>query len=113
MSVDIEIPRGSDWAIQWRIFEADGTTLKSLSACELVFRATWRDGAIEKRSGDGDMQLDSPSTGLAAMPLSVPETRSVPFGRIARYELEIREGGRQLPLQYGWLIGIYDINPDD
>jgi hypothetical protein len=102
--MDIEIQRGNDVDIAFEPTREEAPVAGlGEYAWELAIR--WRGGSILKSSepGDGIAVRD----GLVTCSLREAETRRVPQGATARYELFARDSAR---LQRTWLSGVFSAN---
>lgn len=104
LTVDLVIRKGNTFSRVFRLLKPDGTRL-SVSGATFVFRAV--DGSTELlryASADADkLVVSSPSEGEITLTIPVADTRLLPDGAIARYELELRSGGTQTTVADGRL----------
>lgn len=89
-------------------FKTDDTTPLDLTGSTLDFRAIWAGGEIRK-----NLTVATPANGEAVLALTVEETRELPDGAIAKYEIERRIGGAQTTLVYGTIVATGWANADD
>lgn len=89
-------------------FKTDDTTPLDLTGSTLEFRALWNGGEIRQ-----DLTIATPSNGQAVLDLTVVQTRQIPNGAIAKYEIERRISGAQTTLVYGTLVASEWVNADD
>lgn len=66
---------------------------------------------LTAKSADGDITIDT-ETGYVSWPYSLADSRLIPIGRDAQYELERRVGSEQRTMAYGVCEGIGGINSD-
>lgn len=102
----------TDLLVRFRLIDE---TPVDLSASTIVFRAAWGSaGEIRLVSGtDVAVDMSAAAEGTIKVTLSAAQTRDLPKGRIAKYELERREAGVQTTLLYGYLDVTQWVNDDD
>lgn len=104
---NIEVWKGNTLSRTFR-FKVDETTPLDLTGSTLVFRALWSGGNEIRKN----LTVATPVNGEAVLDLSVVETRSLPNGAVAKYEIERRMGGAQTTLLYGTLVATEWVNDD-
>lgn len=106
---DINIWRGNTETLPIAVKIRAGATMTpvNLTGSTLQFRAQWEGGSLAK-----DIQITDAALGLAELVLSTAETRGVPQGNTARYEIERRVGSEEKTIAYGRLIASGGINTD-
>lgn len=88
---------------------------RDLTGAELVFRAAWRNnGVLRKTSADqvSGFVIDDAEDGIATLSFTPEETRLVPSGSLARYEIEMRKDGVETSLYYGLIKATEWANDD-
>jgi hypothetical protein len=105
----LEVWRGNTFSQMFRFVTVSNgvTTPVDLTGSTIVFRAAWSAGSINK-----DLTITSASQGQATLALTVEETRLLPSGASADYEIERRIGGNQTTELFGKLIVAGGINND-
>jgi hypothetical protein len=99
--MDIEIQRGNDVDLSFEPTREEDA-IPGLAEHRWEFAIRWRGGSLIKSTGDdGGIAVRD---GLVICPLTEAETRRVPQGAAARYELSARDGAG---LQRTWLSGIF------
>lgn len=94
-------------------FRTSATTFLDLTGSELVFRASWPGGTpIRYATPSAAFTINDAVGGRATLTLSVADTRSIPQGDVARYEIERRIDGRQETLMFGTLNASEWVNDD-
>jgi hypothetical protein len=106
---DISIWRGNTETLPLAVKVRSGATLVpvNLTGSTLRFRAEWAGGSIAK-----DITITDAALGLAELVLSTAETRGVPQGSTARFEIERWVGLDQKTILYGRLVASGGLNPD-
>jgi hypothetical protein len=110
-----EIWRGNSLDQHFRFLVAGAPPAPAdLTGDEIVFRIAWADGAIEKSTAvaDSGLAFVDAAIGEVALFLTVAETRQVPRGRAAKWEIERRRAGAQTTLAFGEVIAGDWINTD-
>lgn len=110
----LSIWKGNTVSFPIRIQTRDGATLTpvNLTGSTLVFRAAWPNGSIRKEGAGQGFAITNAAQGEATLAFTVEETRSLPVGNAARYEIERRIGGAQTTLLYGDLKVSEWVNDD-
>jgi len=88
-------------------FRTGPTQLLDLTGSTLVFRAAWLGGEIRQ-----NLAIAAPLSGEAELSLTVEQTRSIPTGDTARYEIERWIAGRQETLLFGKVVASEWVNVD-
>lgn len=96
------IQRGGDITLRFT-FPA-GTDLTGSTA---VFTAAWHGGSMRR----DNLVLDVAARSFA-LALTPAETRALPTGKLTRYELELRQFGRQTIVQSGMIETQGGLNDD-
>lgn len=112
--VDLEIWIGSDFSQDFELLQ-DNDSIFDLSGSEIVFRAVDGKGTELFRLtsvSDSEIEITDASAGEFTLSLSSSQTRLIPQGRVAQYELERRLAGTQEPLLSGFFIAEGGINDD-
>lgn len=106
---NIEIWRGNTETIPLEVKVKVGAVLQpvNLTGSTLHFRAEWQGGTLVKVLDITDAVL-----GLAEIRLTKEETRGVPQGAAAFYEIERWVGLDQKTIAYGRLIAAGGLNTD-
>jgi hypothetical protein len=106
---DINIWRGNTETLPIAVKVRSGATLTpvNLTGSTLRFRAEWAGGSLAK-----DIEITDAALGLAELVLSTAETRGVPQGSTARFEIERWVGLDQKTIAYGRLIAAGGLNTD-
>ena len=86
--LDIELPRGNDIALVFRLRAAEAPI--DLGSDQFSMAVRWGSSSLVKASADGGLSL-LPEAGQIRCPFTAAETKSFPEGKVARYELE-RQG---------------------
>ena len=106
---DIALTRGNTATVRFAVWADDDKTQPAdLSGASLHFRAAWNGGQM-LRASPAEIII---SGNHGDMALSAADTRALPCGRIARYELELREAGRETTIKRGYLVVAGGINTD-
>jgi hypothetical protein len=108
---NLAVWKGNTFATTFR-FKVDADTALDLTGSTLVFRAIWAGGEIRKTGPSSDIAVPTPANGEATLNLSVADTRLIPSGAIAKYEIERRISGAQTTLLYGTLVASEWVNDD-
>jgi hypothetical protein len=108
-SKDISIWRGNTETFPVEVKARAGATIVAvnLTGSTLQFRAQWDGGSLIK-----DLDITDAALGLAELRLTASETRSIPQGSAARYEIERRVGSEQKTILYGRLVASGGLNLD-
>lgn len=108
----LALRQGNSAAWTFRLFaDAAKTTRFDLAGSTLVFRAVWPGGTLRKETPSG-VVVATPANGEASVTLSAAETRSLPAGRVARFEMERRIGAEQRTLVAGFLSVLEGVNDE-
>jgi hypothetical protein len=79
----------------------EALTPVNLTGSTLVFRAVWTNGSLRKEGTGQGFTITNAAAGQATLAFTADETRLLPTGSVARYEIERRIGGGQTTLLYG------------
>jgi hypothetical protein len=79
----------------------------NLTGSTLQFRAEWAGGSLVK-----DLDITDATLGIAELRLTGVETRGVPQGLAARYEIERSVGAEEKTIAFGQLIASGGLNTD-
>lgn len=106
---DIPIWRGNTETIPVEVKIKVGAVIQpvNLTGSTLHFRAEWEGGFLAK-----DLDITDAVLGLAEIRLTKAETRGVPQGAPAVYEIERRVGVDEKTIAYGRLIAGGGLNTD-
>lgn len=110
-TVDFEVPRGSNTpAMTWELYGEDGNPLL-LTDATLTLRI-WADGLlITKTSGEQGLAVEAGTASLTWTP-TLEESVSIPFGRVAEYQVGFKRGATTRPIISGFVIGTYSTTQD-
>lgn len=103
--------QGNTLPIVLRFTQANGDPY-DLTGSEFVLRVAFPGGAYVKTSEDGDITIDTVTATITAT-LSVAETRAMPVGSFAKYEVERRYNGQQETMLDGTITVREGVNTDD
>ena len=107
----LRIWKGNTITLQFR-FRATQTVPFDLTGSEIVFWLAWTGGEIRRTSNDSGILIADPTSGLISIPLSAADTRAIPTGTSARYEIERRYNGTETSLIWGVVDVGEGINDD-
>lgn len=100
---DIDVWRGNTLSRTFRLKNADGSLL-DLTGSEFVFRAiSGTAELIRKETPSAEISVPTPENGEVLLALAPADTRLLPDGKTARYELERRISATQTTILYGYL----------
>lgn len=111
---DIVTWTGTDFSESYEA-QNDDLTAFDLTGSELVFRALDASGTELFRFSSEDateLEITDASAGEYTFSLTGAQTRLVPLGRVAKYEIERRVGTSQESFMAGFLIGEGGANDD-
>ena len=108
---NLSVRKGNTFQTTFR-FKVGADTALDLTGSTLVFRAAWSGGEIRKTGPSSDFAIPTPTNGEATLTLTVAETRTIPNGAIAKYEIERRVGSEQTTLLFGMMVVSEWINDD-
>jgi hypothetical protein len=101
---DMPVKRGNTFRQRFRFVGSDGDPVP-LTGEEVVFRASWGRGSLRKTTADDGMTMPEPVSGEFELFLTTPETRGLPLGAVAWYEMEHRKiAGDQETYFEGFLV---------
>ncbi|MFO1151015.1 MAG: hypothetical protein U1E62_21785 [Alsobacter sp.] len=108
---DLSIWKGNSTpqVFRFKTRQLDGSLLPlDLTGSVLVFRAVWVDEngdpeSLRLESPNQALSVTDPAGGELVLQLGVANTRLLPTGQKARYEIERRIAGEQRTLAYGTL----------
>lgn len=108
--IDFTVRRGNNnpamiWALQdvdQEQFPVDGRVF--------VLTIAWRGDSMSRRSDAGEGLSVDPATSQVTWTPTIAESRSIPLGRRARYELECRTGDEQVTIAAGSVTGAGGLN---
>lgn len=110
---DIDVWRGNTLSVVFQLNrDAQGTPLP-LSGSTFVFRVL--DGETEllrKASPSDELSVPTPSDGKVLLSLAPADTRALPLGMLARYELERRVSSEETTVAFGFLNVAGGVNDD-
>jgi hypothetical protein len=116
---DFSVDRGCDQQIVFQIWDdAAQTAPRNLTGAVLMFRAARRPARGADPNAPPDilitkpLTVSAPASGLAALDLSRGESRALPVGAAALYEIEERRAGRETILARGVITGLGGLNAD-
>jgi hypothetical protein len=118
-SQTFEIIKGNTEVLSIIALESlDPRVLKDLTDATVVFRATYGAWALRLSSEDAitiEAVEDGDDTVLAriSIPLTPAQTRSVPDGKCAKYEVEVRQDGQETTVLMGYLLALGGVNDDE
>jgi hypothetical protein len=107
---DFEIRRGNNTPVTWEFVDAQGAA-QDLAGATFVLTVAWRGALIVKDSSDPGLEVRA-ETGEVVWTPSLSESRMIPVGRVARYELEWRSGGKQRTWASGTVTGVGGLGGD-
>lgn len=110
---DFVVWKGNTTPLHLR-FKLEDETPIDLTGAEIVFRAAWGSAGSIRLTSESDAAVDmtSEADGEVTITLSASQTRDLPKGRIARYEIERRLAGVQTTLLHGYLDAREWVNDD-
>lgn len=110
---DIDVWMGNTLSVVFQLDQdADGTPLP-LTGSTFVFRVISGGAEIlRKASPSAELSVPTPSNGKVLLELSPADTRLLPLGRIARYELERRVSTEETTMATGFLNVRGGLNDD-
>lgn len=115
-NLNLTIWKGNSYSQPLRLSTRDGDNdlvPVGLAGSELVFVAAWRGGTLRKSTADEDgFSITDAANGRVLLSLTKVETRALPPGRTATYEIERRTGGEQTTILYGDIITTGGTNDD-
>lgn len=104
--------KGNTARFEFAFKDAEGAPV-DLTGSEMVFRAAWGGGGtLRLTSAGGGILFASAAEGRIVINLTVAQTRLIPTGSIARYELERRIDGTQTTLIWGAIEAGEGVNDD-
>lgn len=109
--VDIPMERGNNVPIEWALMNDDNSVF-DITDSEFFLTITWAGGQIVKHTGVDANFVKNVSLGTVTYTPNLPESRMIRPGRIARYELERRQGTAQRVLMAGDMLGVGGDNVD-
>lgn len=111
-TTDLDVWKGNDWSQTFSFVDGSGAAV-NLTGGVLVFRVT-RNGTelLRKSSPSSGITIATPSNGQAVVTLTVAETRALPYGMVALYEIELRDGAGQTTLLAGRINVLGGVNDD-
>jgi hypothetical protein len=110
--INFEIRQGNSYRVVGWQFPFD------ITGSEIVLTIKWPGGSIEKSTSDGGLAVEGTEINGVAVPIvywtpTVAESREIPIGPVARYEIERRvPGGEQRTYVEGFVIGKSGVNND-
>ena len=109
---DLEVWKGNDWSQTFAFVDGTGAAL-DLTGSSLVFRATAPGmTTLRKSSPSSGITIPTPANGQAVVTMSIAETRLLPLGMVALYEIEFRSAGTQTTLVAGRINALGGVNDD-
>lgn len=101
---DIDVWKGNTLSRIFRL-KSDATTPIDLTGSTFIFRVVDKSNELVRySSADGDeLGVPTPANGEVVLLMPVSDTRLLPDGSVARYELERRVGSEQTTILYGML----------
>ncbi|MEZ0252621.1 MAG: hypothetical protein ACAH20_16940 [Methylobacteriaceae bacterium] len=110
--IDFTVRRGNNNpAMIWALQDEEGEPFP-VEGRSLVLTIVWRDGSLTKESVANDgLSVDAATSQVTWTP-TIGESRSIPPGRRARYELECRTGAEQVTIAAGSVTGAGGLNSD-
>lgn len=114
MSADIGIIRGNNYPpIQWLFLQSENPdVLLPLAGSIMKLTLIWPGGSIAKTSGtDPELVIDTVGSVLT-WNYSAAQSRSLPLGRVAQYEIERWLSGSQQTQETGFVVVEAGNNPD-
>jgi hypothetical protein len=111
-ATDFMIWRGNSYAMARWQFLQDAETPLDLTGSEMVMRATWSGGSVRLTTASAANLVMDAEEGTLTWTPSITESRSIPEGRVAKYEIERRIGGEQRTLVQGYFVGVGGVNDD-
>lgn len=111
---DISVIRGNNYPpLMWQFLESeDPDVLFDLTGSTFKLRIVWPGGTVTKSSDlDADLTIDYVNSVLA-WAYAADWSRSLPLGRLPRYEVERWIGGTQQSMVEAFLVVSQGNNPD-
>lgn len=111
---DITITRGNNYPpAKWQFLESENPdVLFNLAGSVLKLRVDWPGGSLTRTTGiDPDLVIDLVNS-MLTWNYSVAQSRLMPLGRVANYELERWISSTQQTLIDGYFIVEVGTNPD-
>lgn len=103
--LDIEVWKGNTLSRTFRL-KAEGGSLVDLNGSVFVFRVVNKAAEIIRyvSASADELSVPTPENGEVVLLMPVADTRLLPDGAVARYELERRVGTEQTTVLYGSLV---------
>lgn len=105
--IDISVRAGNNLSQPFRWLQVAGGAPVDLTGSTLRFRTAWSGGALAKA-----VTITNAAGGEFTLDLTVAETRALPIGRVAFYEIERRIGASQKTIIEGFLDVSKGVNDD-
>lgn len=103
---DFPLQRGNTRTILFRC--KVGEALFDWTGITAIFRVLHRGKQIIRK----EALIPTPANGEAMIPITLEDSRLIPLGKIADYELEARAGVDQETILYGKITGTGGVNDD-
>lgn len=107
---DIKVRRGNNVPVAWRFKNADGS-LFGIGGDVFQLTIVWGGERIEASTEDSTLTRNDPQATISWRP-TLEQTRDLPDGRQATYELERIASGEQRTLVEGFVVVEGGINGD-
>ena len=99
---DLAVWKGNTWAQTLR-FKQDGGSPLDLTGATVVFRAVAPGVTVRLSSATAAVSIPTPTNGEVTINMAAADTRTLPTGLVAQYEVEMRVGSTQTTILYGKL----------
>lgn len=102
---DIPVTAGNTVTVTFKLQDADGSAYSgSLNGAVFRWTASQRNGSLlTKRTDSGSGLALNEGDATVALTLTTAETRSLPIGKISRYELEYVADGEEISVARGFV----------
>ena len=108
----IELVRGNHYSAEFEFLQSDGVTPQDLTGATIVWRATNGGTQVLRMDTTAGITVPTPSNGKAVLSLTPTNTRALPQGAVALYELELRQGGKEITVFHGKINATLGNNDD-
>lgn len=108
----IKVWKGNTLTLPLRFRTTPGNAPIDLTGSTIIAIIRWAGGQIRKESGEPGFTITDAEDGLVEVFLTSAETRQIPTGSTARYEIERRIGSTETTLLYGNIHASEWVNDD-
>lgn len=99
---DFDVWKGQTTTLQVNLTSSGGGAY-DLTGQRVDFTVTWGSLQLSRSTDDPTVVIDDPTTGVIKVHFSAEETKTLPLGKVVKYELTVTNGQTVDAILYGFL----------